>query len=107
MVWHTVRIGFKSVPDEVRADVEQRLAELPDVIPEIAWLRIGRDAAEPDVSLIVSGFESFEKLDAYRIHPHHRPAQDALHESGAQILGMSDIQTDDDPSRPIVPRWKG
>jgi Stress responsive A/B Barrel Domain len=106
MVWHTVRISFKSVSDERREDVEKKLAELPDVVPEIAWFRIGRDAVDPDVSLIVSGFETVEKLDAYRAHPNHRPAQDALHGSGARILGMSDIETDDDPFGPIAPKGK-
>ena len=104
MVWHTVRISFKAVPDDVRVDVEMRLAELPDVVPAIAWFRIGRDVTDPEVSLIVSAFETFEDLDSYRTHPNHRPAQDALHGSGAQILGMSDIETGDDPFGPIAPK---
>jgi len=107
MIWHTVRISFTDVPDEVRLDVERRLADLPDLVPGIAWFRIGRDTAEPDVSLIVSAFETLEKLDAYRVHPNHRPAQEALHESGAQILGMSDIETGDDPLGPMPPKEKG
>jgi hypothetical protein len=101
MIWHTVRIGFSGVAEPTRADVERKLAALPDVVPGIAWLRIGRDAAAPEVSLLVSAFESMEALDAYRIHPNHRPAQDAIRSSGAEILGMNDIETDDDPFGPI------
>lgn len=106
MIWHTVRISFTDVPDEVRLDVEQRLADLPDVVPGIAWLRIGRDTTDPDVSLIVSAFETPEKLCAYRIHPNHRPAQETLHGSGARILDMSDIETGDDPFGPMAPKEK-
>jgi hypothetical protein len=106
MIWHTVRISFKDVPEEIRSDVEQRLADLPDVVPEIAWFRIGRDTVDPDISLIVSAFETLEKLDAYRIHPNHRPAQEALHGSGARILGMGDMETGDDPFGPLASKEK-
>ena len=106
MIWHTVRISFKDVPDEVRLDVERGLADLPDVVPGIAWFRIGRETADPDVSLVVSAFETLAKLDAYRTHPYHRPAQEALHGSGARILGMSDMETGDDPFGPIAQKPK-
>lgn len=106
MIWHTARIGFKGVPEETRSDVERQLAELPDVVPEISWFRIGCDTADQDVSLVVSAFETVDDLEAYRIHPNHRPAQEAVRASGAEILGMSDMETRDDPFGPIPAREK-
>ncbi|MCC7077512.1 MAG: Dabb family protein [Acidimicrobiia bacterium] len=60
--------------DEVRA-VEERLAALPDVIPDLLVYTFGRDAGLSDTNhdfAVIAEFASVDGFLSYRDHPSHR-----------------------------------
>ena len=54
--------------------VRERLLALPAVIPEIAFMQIGRDVSHTEMSydmILVTRFASLEALHTYKVHPAH------------------------------------
>ena len=54
--------------------VRERLLALPDVIPEILEMQVGRDVSRAEMSydmMLVTTFASLEALHTYKVHPAH------------------------------------
>lgn len=96
MIWHIVRFDFTGVPASMRTSIEDQLAGL-DAIDEVAWLRVARDVADPDVTGLITVFRSEEDLDAYRTHPDHLPVVEAIRAAGVPAARL-DVETPDEPA---------
>lgn len=76
MITHLVFMKFKPDTDEkdIRA-MENGLAGLPGIIPEIRSYDFGRDVLRTDRSYdfgLVSAFEDVAALKRYQVHPEHQ-----------------------------------
>lgn len=96
MIWHIVRFDFSGTDDDVRRDLEERLAGLVE-LEEVAWLRVARDVSEPAVTGYISVFRSAEDLETYRTHPDHVPVVEAIRDAGVAAVRV-DVETGDDPA---------
>lgn len=96
MIWHVVHFDFTGVDDAVRCDIEQQLADLAD-IPEVAWLRVGRDIDQPQVTGLLTAFASDADLQTYRTHDAHVPVVEAVKAVGVTPVRF-DIEAMDDPA---------
>lgn len=94
MIWHIVRFDFGGVPTSMRESIEDDLAGL-HAIDEVAWIRVARDLADPDLTGLITVFESEEDLEAYRRHPDHLPVVEAISIAGIPAVRL-DIETPDD-----------
>ncbi|HEX2028388.1 MAG TPA: Dabb family protein [Nitriliruptorales bacterium] len=94
MIWHIVRFDFSSTSDDTRQSIEEQLAGL-EGIEEVAWLRVGRDLSDPDVTGLITVFRTEEDLDAYRNHPDHVPVAQAIRDAGLATSRV-DLRTPDD-----------
>lgn len=93
MIWHIVRFDFTGVDAAVREDLEDRLEALGG-LDEVAWLRLSRDLDDGQVTGLITGFATYEDLEAYRNHPDHVPVVAAIRESGVATARI-DLETDD------------
>lgn len=98
MFWHIVRFDFSGVDEATRTDIEDRLASL-DAIDEVAFLRLGHDVADAEVTALVTGFETRDDYEAYRVHPDHVPVVMAI-DTAEVARTATDFETDD-----LVERW--
>lgn len=98
MFWHILRLDFNGVEDSTRDDIEDRLEGL-DSLDEVAWLRMAHDVTDAEVTAFVTGFESRDDYEAYRVHPDHVPVVMAIETAEVEIQRM-DFETDDE-----VERW--
>lgn len=74
MLWHIVRFRFPAdVDDGERQALERDLEGLAEVVDEVAWLAVGRDVDEPQVTGLLTLFDDHDALATYRDHPAHRP----------------------------------
>ncbi|MBQ8356936.1 MAG: Dabb family protein [Clostridia bacterium] len=78
MIEHVVMWKFKDgegrTREENMAYVRERLLALPDIIPEIKFMQLGRDVSHTEMSydmMLVTRFESLEALHTYKVHPAH------------------------------------
>ena len=76
MIKHVVFIKFKddAKEEDIQA-VENGLAGLPGVIPEIKAYEFGRDVLKTERSYdfaLVSAFEDMDALKRYQVHPEHQ-----------------------------------
>ena len=94
MFWHIVRFDFTGVDDTTRDDIEDRLAGL-ESMDEVAWLRMSHDVTDADVTAFVTGFESREEYEAYRVHPDHVPVVMAI-DTAEVSAHRIDFETDDE-----------
>lgn len=99
MIWHVVRFDFSGVDEPTRRDIEERLAGLV-AIPEVAWLRVGRDLKEPAVTGLLTAFEDRDALERYRVHPDHVPVVEAIRVAGVGVTRL-DLVTDDEQAPPV------
>lgn len=97
MILHSVRIDCSGVSADDRRELEEGLAALAD-LDVVAWLRVGRDIAEPHVTGLLTVHEDVAALEAYRVHPDHQPTLARLKRLDVTTTRF-DIETDDDPSR--------
>ena len=97
MIVHSVRIDCSGVSEDDRRELEQGIAALAS-LDVVAWLRVGRDIAEPHVTGLLTVHEDAAALEAYRVHPDHQPTLARLKRLGVGVTRF-DIETDDDPSR--------
>lgn len=96
MIWHVVRFDFGSTPPTTRETIEAQLASLAR-IEAVAWLRVGRDLSNPDMTGLITVFHTVEDLEAYRSHPYHVPLATAIQESGIETVRL-DLESADDAS---------
>lgn len=55
--------------------IRTALEALPELIPEIRSLQVGRNIAYPDSNwdvVLVADYDSLEALEAYQVHPDHQ-----------------------------------
>lgn len=75
MLKHIVFFKFKQdVPDADISNLEQKLAALPALIPEIKGYEFGRDIIHSERSFdfaLVSAFDDLDALKRYQMHPAH------------------------------------
>lgn len=79
MIWHIVTFDMGAVDDETRAGLEDRLAALID-LDMVVWLQVARDVDSPSTTGLLSVFDSYDDLEAYRIHPEHVPVVEDIRE---------------------------
>lgn len=96
MIWHIVRCDFSSVDPAAREDLEAQLRALA-AIDEVAWLRVGRDIADDDVTGLLTAFATSDDLERYRVHPDHTPVVARLRDAGVGLSRL-DVETGDDPT---------
>lgn len=96
MIWHIVRFDLGSLDEATRREVEADLAAL-DRIPEVRWLRVARDVDEPTVTGLLTAFDDYAGLEAYRVHPEHLPVVARIRSLGIPAVRL-DVATDDDPA---------
>jgi hypothetical protein len=95
VIWHVVRFDCSALDGEVRADLEQQLADLAG-LDVVGFLRVGRDVHDPGVTGLIVGLADEAALAAYRDHPDHQPVTRRLRELEVPRLAL-DITSDDDP----------
>jgi len=57
--------------------IRTALEALPELIPEIRALQVGRNIAYPDSNwdvVLVADYDSLDALEAYQVHPDHQAA---------------------------------
>jgi hypothetical protein len=96
VIWHVVRFELGTLDEAVRTEVEDQLAALAD-LDVVAFLRVGRDVEDPDVTGLIVGLADEEALAAYRDHPDHLPVVRRIGELGVPRVRL-DIVSDDDPT---------
>lgn len=94
MIWHVVRFDFEGVAEDERRAIEDALAGLTS-IPEVAWLRVARDADQPTVTGLLTAFRDLDGLATYRTHPDHVPVVERIRDAGVAAARF-DIEVDDD-----------
>lgn len=76
MVRHVVLFGWKpGTTDEMIAEIEAALAELPAAVGTIAEYRFGPDIGENETSIdfaVVADFATLDDYRTYRDHPRHQ-----------------------------------
>ena len=71
MIKHVVMWKFREGEDENVNLFLTRLAALQGVIPQLKNSTVAKNAAEGWDAILISEFESFEDLDAYKKDPRH------------------------------------
>ena len=94
MIWHIVRFDFSGVDEDVRRDLEGALDGLRSM-EEAAFLRLGRELADPAVTGLITGFATVDDLETYRTHPDHLPVVEQVRAAGVALTRL-DIETEDD-----------
>ena len=94
MFWHIVRFDFTGVDEATRTDIEDQLAGL-ESIEEVAWLRVGHDVTDGDVTAFVTGFATRDDYEAYRVHPEHVPVVMAI-DTAEVAATRIDVETEDE-----------
>ena len=97
MFWHIVRFDFTGVDEATRTDIEDQLAGL-DALDEVAFLRIGHDVTDAEVTAFVTGFADRDGYEAYRVHPDHVPVVMAIDMAEVNATRI-DFETDDEAER--------
>ena len=92
MLRHVVFFKFKKEVGEGEiADLEQSLAELPPVIPEILSYEFGRDLVRSERSYdlaLVSTFKDLDALQRYQKHPDHQVVLKKVNECCESVLSV-------------------
>lgn len=96
MFWHIVRFDFNGVDDTTRDDIEEQLAGL-ESLEEVAWLRLAHDVGDAEITALVTGFETRDDYEAYRVHPEHVPVVVAIETAEVEATRV-DFETEDDVS---------
>jgi uncharacterized UPF0160 family protein len=90
MLKHVVLFKFKKdVPEAAIAEIENGIAQLPGIIPEVLEFESGRDVMHSERSYdfaLVSGFESLESMRRYQVHPAHQKVLVKIKEHCDSIL---------------------
>jgi hypothetical protein len=97
VIWHLVRFDCSGIDGEARRAFEASLESLAE-LDEVAWLRVGRDLEDPNVTGLLTGFVDVDALAAYRVDPRHQVVLDRIRELGLPTWRL-DVATDDDPAR--------
>jgi len=81
MIRHIVSWKLHSTDAEGKAagfdSIRTALEALPELIPEIRALQVGRNIAYPESNwdvVLVADYDSLEALEAYQVHPDHQAA---------------------------------
>ena len=96
MIWHIVRFDLGALDEATRQEIETALAALVS-IEEVRWLRVGRDVDEPNVTGLLTAFDDYAGLEAYRVHPEHLPVVERIRSLKVPTVRL-DVETDDDPA---------
>jgi hypothetical protein len=92
MIQHMVVFKLKADVDEPAfAELEQKLADLPDHIAEIESLAFGLDVARSERSYdfgLLAGFKDLEALRRYQEHPKHQEVLTRLKAFAEQIIAV-------------------
>ena len=92
MLRHVVLFKFKKrVGEGEIADLEQSLAVLPPVIPEILSYEFGRDVVRSERSYdlaLVSTFKDLNSLQRYQKHPYHQVVLNKVNELCESVLAV-------------------
>ena len=93
MIWHVVRFDCTEVDESTRQELEAALAGLA-TLEEVAWLRVGRDVEDPNITGLLTVFTDVDALARYRVHPEHIPVVDRIRSLGIPTVRL-DVATDD------------
>jgi hypothetical protein len=96
MIWHIARFDMSELDEATRVALEDDMAALAS-IEDVAWLRLGRDVEDPDVTGLITVFDDHDALERYRVHPEHLPVVRRSRELAIPAVRL-DIATDDDPT---------
>ena len=92
MLRHVVFFKFKKrVREGEIADLEQSLAALPPVIPEILSYEFGRDVVRSERSYdlaLISSFANLESMQRYQEHPDHQVVLKKVRELCESVLAV-------------------
>jgi hypothetical protein len=92
MIQHMVVFKLKADVDETAfAEMEQRLADLPDHIAEIESLDFGLDVVRSERSYdfgLLVGFKDLEALKRYQEHPSHQEVLKSLKAFAEKIVAV-------------------
>jgi len=92
MIQHMVVFKLKADVDETAfAELEQKLADLPDHIAEIESLDFGLDVVRSERSYdfgLLAGFKDLEALRRYQEHPKHQEVLTRLKAFAEQIIAV-------------------
>ena len=92
MLRHVVFFKFKKGVGEVEiTDLEQSLAELPPVIPEILSYEFGRDVVRSERSYdlaLVSTFKDLDALQRYQKHPDHQVVLEKVNDLCESVVAV-------------------
>lgn len=92
MIQHMVVFKLKGDVDETAfAELEQKLADLPDHIAEIESLDFGLDVVRSERSYdfgLLAGFKDLEALRRYQEHPKHQEVLKGLKAFAEQIIAV-------------------
>jgi hypothetical protein len=95
VLWHIVTFRFRSdAAAAARQEMVVGLLGLPEVIAEIALLRVGPAIDDPDVLGLITGFADEAALAVYRDHPEHLPLVARANELCTSIERL-DVASDD------------
>jgi hypothetical protein len=89
----------KGVGEEDIVDLEQSLAALPAVIPEILSYEFGRDVVRSERSYdlaLVSTFKDLDSLERYQKHPDHQIVLQKVNDLCESVLAV-DFFTESNP----------
>jgi hypothetical protein len=92
MLRHVVFFKFKEgVGEERVADLENSLAALPPVIPEILSYEFGRDTVRSERSYdlaLISTFKDLDSLQRYQKHPDHQVVLKKVNDLCESVLAV-------------------
>ena len=92
MLKHVVFFKFKAGVGEAQIeDLENSLAALPALIPEIIGYEFGRDVVGSERSYdlaLVSSFKDLESMQHYQEHPEHQVALEKVNELCESVLAV-------------------
>ncbi len=93
MIWHIVRFDCASLDEPTRAQIEADLAGLT-AIEAVGFLRVARDVDAPEVTVLLTGFASYDDLTTYREHPDHVPVVERIRDLSLPTVRI-DVETAD------------
>lgn len=73
MFWQIVSFSFPADRDADRRKFEAELSQLPTAIPDLAFVRVARDAEQAAVTGYISVFNDRNGFHRYLDHPAHQP----------------------------------
>ena len=104
MLKHVVFFKFKQgIGEKEITDLEQSLAALPPVIPEILSYEFGRDVVRSERSYdlaLLSTFKDLDSLKRYQKHPDHQMVLQKVNNLCESVLAV-DFLTDPNPQSTI------